>query len=225
MTTEKKPKAKPAPAKPAPAPAPAVAQPAPAPAPVVRHTVAPVPVPRPPVPEDVEAGLRFLHMTTVQTKAQLSELTATVNALTELLVAQGALAMDQFQRRRHLTVLRENERIEAEDAQVQLTDVENKYAMEELPEIDCEARLHLCRARCCSFHFSLSIQDLDERIVRWDYGKPYMIARREDGYCVHNVEGTCLCNVYVNRPAVCRGYDCRTDKRVWIDFARRIPAP
>jgi hypothetical protein len=24
---------------------------------------------------------------------------------------------------------------------------------------------------------------------------------------------------------VCRSYDCRTDKRIWIDFENRIPAP
>lgn len=222
MSIEKKPKAKPVTGEAMVPKASAPAAEAMAPA---RKPMPPLPVPRPEAPEDVEAGLRFVHMTTVQTRAQVSELAATVNALTELLVAQGVVPLDQFQRRRHLTVLRENERIEAEDTQVSLTDVENKYDMEDLPEIDCEARLPLCRARCCSFHFSLSMQDLDERIVRWNYGKPYMIARRADGYCVHNIEGTCLCNVYVNRPAVCRGYDCRSDNRVWVDFEKRIPAP
>jgi Fe-S-cluster containining protein len=35
--------------------------------------------------------------------------------------------------------------------------------------------------------------------------------------------GRCL--VYENRPATCRVFDCRDDKRIWTDFEKRIPAP
>jgi hypothetical protein len=24
---------------------------------------------------------------------------------------------------------------------------------------------------------------------------------------------------------MCRGYDCREDRRIWLDFEKRIPAP
>jgi Fe-S-cluster containining protein len=189
--------------------------------------VEPPPVePRPETPEDVEAALRFVHLTVLQTRAQLSELVATVNAMTEVLVAQGTLPMDQLQRRRHLTVLRENERIAEEDLGVEVADVPDKYALANLPEIDCEARLPLCGARCCASEFALSVQDLDERVVRWDYARPYRIARRtDDGHCVHNDAGTGACEVYAHRPAACRLFDCRGDERIWIDFDRRIPAP
>jgi hypothetical protein len=33
------------------------------------------------------------------------------------------------------------------------------------------------------------------------------------------------CTVYDDRPGTCREYDCREDKRVWIDYEKRIPAP
>lgn len=63
-------------------------------------------------------------------------------------------------------------------------------------------------------------------MVRWDYGQPYLIRQRaSDGYCVHNDPQSHGCTVHAHRPRVCRGYDCRQDKRIWIDYEQRIPAP
>lgn len=90
----------------------------------------------------------------------------------------------------------------------------------------CDEVLHLCGARCCTFDFALSSRDLDEGVIRWDHGLPYRIRQRaSDGYCVHNDPQTRGCTVHHHRPRVCRVYDCRSDPRIWIDFARRIPAP
>jgi hypothetical protein len=113
----------------------------------------------------------------------------------------------------------------ASEALVQLSPVPDKYALTDLPEIDCASHLPLCRARCCTLVFPLSTQDLDERAVRWEYGRPYQIARRPDGFCVHNDASTRRCRLHAQRPASCRTYDCRADKRIWLDFERRIPAP
>lgn len=102
----------------------------------------------------------------------------------------------------------------------------DKYALNGLAaEIDCESRLHLCGAACCRLRFPLSFQDIGEGVVQWQRDEPYMNRRREDGYCVH-CSGTSLrCQVYVQRPAVCRKYDCRQDGRIWLDFERRIVSP
>jgi Fe-S-cluster containining protein len=90
----------------------------------------------------------------------------------------------------------------------------------------CDEVLHLCQARCCKLTFALSTRDLDEGVIRWDYGQPYLIRQREsDGYCVHNDPSSRGCTVHAFRPRVCRRYDCRNDARVWIDFEKRIPAP
>ncbi|MBD2080952.1 YkgJ family cysteine cluster protein [Leptolyngbya sp. FACHB-17] len=94
-----------------------------------------------------------------------------------------------------------------------------------MPQIDCQSRLHLCKARCCKLSFPLSFQDLDERIIAWDYSKPYQIRQSAEGYCVHCDRTTRGCSVYEHRPTVCRAYDCRNDQRIWIDFEQRIPAP
>jgi len=111
-------------------------------------------------------------------------------------------------------------------AHVVVANVPDKYALKDLPQIDCETRIPLCRGRCCKLHFSLSFQDLTENVVKWDYARPYRILQRvTDGYCVHNDPDTKGCGVYDNRPAICRTYDCREDSRIWLDFEKRIPAP
>jgi hypothetical protein len=175
-------------------------------------------------PEDVATGLRFVHLMEAQTKAQLGEVSASLYALIETLVAQGTLPLDAYEKRRKLTVVRENQRSEQE-ARIAVSSVADKYALQPLPDIDCDALIPLCGARCCSLSFALSVQDLDERVVRWDYARPYHVAQRPDGSCVHNDARTRRCTVYAHRPATCRQYDCRKDSRIWIDFDKRIPAP
>jgi Fe-S-cluster containining protein len=180
--------------------------------------------PRERPPEDPGDGLRFNHVVAMQTRQKVAELSASFYALVEAMIATGQLPLDEYERRRQLTVQRETERAQSE-AKISLNDTPDKYLLAELPKIDCEARLHLCRARCCTLVFPLSVQDLDERVVRWDYARPYQIGRRPDGYCVHNQVDGCHCTIYEKRPAVCRTYDCRTDARIWVDFEKRIPAP
>jgi len=94
------------------------------------------------------------------------------------------------------------------------------------PAIPCAELIALCGARCCTLSFALSTEDLDEGVIRWDYGQPYLIRQRaSDGYCVHNDPQSHGCTVHPHRPRVCRGYDCRKDERIWIDYEQRIPAP
>jgi Fe-S-cluster containining protein len=101
----------------------------------------------------------------------------------------------------------------------------DKYEVEPL-EIPCAELMHLCHARCCRLTFALSTKDLDEGVIRWDYGQPYLIRQRaSDGYCVHCDPDKLTCSVHAHRPRVCRVYDCRDDKRIWIDYAQRIPQP
>ena len=73
--------------------------------------------------------------------------------------------------------------------------------------------------------FYLSKQDLDEGVVRWDYGNPYWIKQGPDGHCTHSDPVTRLCTIHEHRPFICRKFDCRDDKRIWLDFEKKIPAP
>lgn len=183
---------------------------------------APAPAqPTKPEPEDLREALRFLHVVDMQTKAKLAELSATVNAMMETLVGEGHLPLAAYEKKKRLAIVRENDQAKREAA-VEVTDIPDKYALTDLPDIDCASLIPICKARCCALQFPLSVQDLDERVVRWDYARPYRIAQAESGYCVHNEGGRC--GVYHHRPGVCRAYDCRNDKRIWADFERKIPA-
>jgi hypothetical protein len=98
----------------------------------------------------------------------------------------------------------------------------DKYALRDLPRIDCLPRLPACRGRCCTFAFMLSLQDVADG-VRFDPNNPFAIAHDEHGMCVHSVE--CQCTIYSKRPAVCRTYECSKDPRIWIDFEKGIARP
>lgn len=170
---------------------------------------------------DVGDGLRFVHLMELQTKARVAELGATVNALLEALIGEGVLPLEAYEKKKRLAVVRENQRGAAEIG-VEISAVADKYAVES-PPIDCAERLPLCRARCCTLDHVLAVQDLDERVALWDYARPYRVRKRDDGYCVHNQGGPC--SIHERRPASCRAYDCRKDRRIWLDFDRWIPAP
>ena len=99
------------------------------------------------------------------------------------------------------------------------TVTEDKYTFSGQVEIDCASRLRLCRAACCRLRFALSVQDVREKLIRWDPGAPYLIAQGAENYCVH-VSETLSCIVHAQRPVACRAYDCRRDVRIWADFER-----
>ena len=48
------------------------------------------------------------------------------------------------------------------------------------PDIPCAELVHLCQARCCSFTFSLSTQDLDEGGIHWEVEESYTIRHQYD---------------------------------------------
>ena len=84
--------------------------------------------------------------------------------------------------------------------------------------VDCAARMHICHAVCCSLKFPLSPSEVEAGKVKWDIGHPYMIRGTTSGYCCHNDAKTGGCQVYQDRPGVCRDYSCASDSRIWKDF-------
>ena len=173
--------------------------------------------------DDLYAGLRHLHFMSMQTKHDLVDVTSRLFALIEELVADGQLDLQSFEGRR-LRLQQKGEGRLQERAHVLVDNTVDKYELKDIPQIDCKSRLDLCKARCCRLTFP-PFQDLDESIVKWNYSNPYLIRQKDNDYCIHHDCDGRLCLVYENRPATCRTYDCRNDKRIWIDFERRIPAP
>jgi Fe-S-cluster containining protein len=171
---------------------------------------------------EIERGLEFAHIMMMVNQNQSQEAIAVLQALVNVLLKKGLVSKAE------LDEPMAQARKEIDDApvpRVRLADMGDKYAESENVEIDCHNRVHLCKARCCTFRFFLTKQDLDEGVARWDYGNPYWIKQGADGYCVHSESQTRACTIHPQRPHVCRKYDCRHDSRIWIDFENYIPAP
>ena len=173
--------------------------------------------------DEHKAGLSFTHQMMMQTAIESGRTRVEVLALTEELLNTGVFKSSALVAR--LQRLQDQLDTEIDPAtRVMLSPVDDKYALTDLPEIDCSSLVPLCKASCCMFTYVLSRQDVLEGVVDWELAAPYETRRREDGYCTHNCSEAHVCQVYEKRPATCRVYDCRADARIWVDFDRRIPA-
>ena len=172
---------------------------------------------------DLEEALRFLNHNARAGRLAHADVAATLTALVETLVAHGLLPPAEYERRRQRAL----------DAQkLALIEEQPPRCASAKPSTSTRCAIcrtstarrsfPICKARCCTLTVYCSAQDLDERVVQWDYSQPYRIRKREDGYCAHSEPETRRCGIYDKRPAICRTYDCRQDKRIWIDFDKRI---
>jgi hypothetical protein len=154
------------------------------------------------------------------------EVSSFVYSLVELLSEKGLVSIEELDARQQVVSQRLEEQLRQKGVSVTLQDPEfDKYTYSSSVEIDCPSRIALCRAACCKLPFALSRQDVKEGIVHWDLGNPYIIAHGPEGYCEHLDGPTCSCTVRDNRPVPCRAYDCRNEKRIWLDFENRMINP
>jgi Fe-S-cluster containining protein len=176
-----------------------------------------------PLRSELEEALRYLNHNTLAGRLDRADVIATLTALVETLVAHGVLPPAEYERRRQRALDAQKVLLE-EHNEVRFGPAVDKYALPDLPDLDCASIIAVCKARCCTLSVYCSAQDLDEHVVQWDYSRPYRIRKRDDDYCVHSEPETRRCGVYDKRPAICRTYDCRDDKRIWADFDKRILA-
>ena len=175
---------------------------------------------------DVIQGLLYEHSRINLNTIEAHKALASVESLLEVLIEQGVLDREIYEQRRKEIDARLRQSFVEQGMGVAIQEHETgKYEFEGSAEIDCENRVHLCKAACCRLSFALSKEDVEEAIVRWDLGHPYLISRTEEGCCAHLNPKTRACGVYEHRPIPCRQYDCRKDKRVWIDFDGKVPNP
>jgi hypothetical protein len=184
---------------------------------------------------EVERGLRTALLVVEELRADVLRLAAQVVAQGEALARVGATAADP-----DVAAVASEDAIATRTdelaALIATRDTGNAVRLEIAAPVDkyavvgagppCDELLPICGARCCRFAFPLSSQDLDEGVIRWDHGRPYLIRHDANGDCTHldRARGG-GCTAYEHRPATCRTYDCRNDPRVWIDFERRELAP
>jgi hypothetical protein len=177
--------------------------------------------------QEIVEGFRYVHHQLGANTGKALETASFLYALIELLMQKGLLTEGELNEKKVEVATRLVEKFRQLGMGAVFQDPEHdKYTLTEKEvKIDCENRLPLCKAACCQLNFALSRQDIEEGIVKWDLGRPYMIAHDADGYCRHLDCQACRCTVYANRPVPCRAYDCRKDKRIWADFDKRIINP
>jgi hypothetical protein len=176
--------------------------------------------------QEVAEGLFYTHFRLSQSTNKTLENSAFLYGLVELLAEKGLISVEELDERKKVVAERLIAQLKEKGLGVMLQeDEEDKYTFQREAKVDCENRIQFCHATCCRLRFALSKQDVYEGVIKWDLGRPYLIAQDKDGYCTHFERGTCRCTVREQRPVPCRGYDCRNDKRIWIDFENKIVNP
>jgi len=171
-------------------------------------------------------GLLYAHTRSNLNTIEAHHARADVLALLEVLIARGVIDRAEFEEQRNAVDEELKKEFVEKGMSVAIHEQDSsKYEYNDAVEIDCESRIDLCKAACCRLTFALSKEDVEESIVNWDLGRPYIIAHGDDGYCTHLGGRSRSCGVYKNRPLTCRKFDCRKDDRIWEDFEKRIPNP
>jgi hypothetical protein len=176
--------------------------------------------------QEIVGGLLYAHGRANANTSRILEAASFLYALIETLDEKGVISIKQLDERQPAVAERVQRRFLDKGMGAHLQDPEqDKYTFQNGAPIDCENRVHLCQAACCRLWFPLSKQDVDEGVVRWDLAYPYIIAQDEDKYCRHLDRGACHCTIYQQRPLPCRAFDCRQDKRIWLDFDNKVINP
>ena len=165
----------------------------------------------------VERGSLFTHTVLTEQAVRANENEAIVNGLVDLLIQSEVVKPDEL-----LTAVESARKETADTGQLATVGVAIRIDGDEAAEpavvVNCEERLHICKAVCCRMRFALSVEEIESGPMKWDLGRPYYNRRGDDGYC-HQIDGETLgCSVYDERPSVCRKYSCAGDARIWKDF-------
>jgi Fe-S-cluster containining protein len=149
---------------------------------------------------------------------RINAMEAALYGLADALIAQNALTPAQFQ-----TFTEKVSRAIADSGQNLNGGVALRVDNPQAPGtqlVNCDERMHICKAVCCKLTFPLSAEEVESGIIQWELGRPYHNRTGKKGYCVHIAEkdGQCRCNIFDNRPKVCSRYSCAHDQRIWTDF-------
>lgn len=171
-------------------------------------------------------GLLYTHTRlTINTRKTL-EASSFLYALVELLEERGLITIEELDLRKVEVAERLTQQYRENGMGALFQEPEfDKYTFAEQVEIDCESRVHICRAACCRLPFALSKQDIREGIVHWDLGQPYLIAHNGNGSYSHLDPSRRSCSVWEHRPVPCRAFNCRQDQRIWLDFENKTINP
>lgn len=87
--------------------------------------------------------------------------------------------------------------------------------------IDCSRYIDKCQAKCCSYIFALTKDEVAAGHIEYNKEKPYFIARdKSDGLCPHLNRKSLHCEIWDSRPLRCRRYDCSRDEKLAPEWIR-----
>ncbi len=166
----------------------------------------------------VERGSFFSHTALGKGFLRLHELESFVYGLLDVLVTKQAVTSDEVALAVHNVRSRLSESGDVPNTGVVMRVDPTEEAPRPPTLVNCAERMHVCHAICCKLDFPLTVSEIESGAVKWDLGRPYYIRHEASGFCAHNMQATGGCGIYANRPAVCRGYSCANDQRIWKDF-------
>lgn len=178
--------------------------------------------------DNLSRGLLYTHNRINANTTKTLEAASFLYGLIELLDEKGILTIEELDERKKQVAERLVRKFTESGMGLMYQNPEyEKYTFEHGANEDCPSRLSVCKAVCCKFPFALSRQDVEEGIIHWEFGRPYLIAHGADGYCVHLDRESYKCTVYEHRTVPCRGFSCQDNDRwkVWADYEKKIIDP
>lgn len=168
--------------------------------------------------EQIERGSLFTHTALSRQSARLNEIESFLYGIIDILTKKGITPPEELQKAVEDVRKEMIEKGELSNPGIALrVDGEEEEAF--IP-VNCDERLHICKAVCCQLEFALSAPEVESGKVKWDLGRPYHIRRGTNCYCAHLDQSNKKCTVYNHRPSVCKKYSCANDKRIWKDFEK-----
>lgn len=176
--------------------------------------------------EEIIKGFVNTYFIIDENIARIFQTSVNLYTLIDLLIDKKIIQKKEFAKRRKVIEKQLIESYKKTGIGIRLHDQAwaDKYELTSEVEIDCASRIHICKGACCRFIYCLSLQDIHEGI-RWNLGEPFKSLRGDNGYCMYIKENNLRCSIYEKRPLGCRLYDCRNDRRVWLDFDKKIINP
>jgi Fe-S-cluster containining protein len=165
----------------------------------------------------VERGNLFAHTALTDQLVRTNEQAALLSGLIDYLIQQGVVQPAELKAVVEAVRAEAVERREVATLGVAIR-VDGEAGGRPPVAVNCAERLHICQAVCCRLHFALTVEEIETGRMKWDLGKPYLNRQLQHGYCHQIDPDRKCCRIYADRPAVCRGYSCAGDGRIWKDF-------
>lgn len=168
----------------------------------------------------VRAGLQRVHADLAATQRWELEQAAIVQSLLQILMSKGLVLAHELdplypQMYQALSAHRAAEPVGPKTSPAALDPTEPD-------DLDCASHHASCGAACCSsFNVFLTPEEAAAGRWAWDVSAPYRLLADAHGVCVYFDRERLGCSIWQDRPLSCRTFDCRSDGRVWDDYAAR----